>query len=301
VAEQIRRPALRPVTDLAPELGLGLDVQMRRADGHYVAIVEVNGKIRRLSDDGTTCAGLANALVISLAVLLDTEPILPLPPPPPPLGPPPVLSAPAEPPAPTPNEVPPAEEPPPRRPVHRHFGVGHPFHISASVGPALTWGVLNGPAGGVTGEMELRIGELAVSAGVLDLPGAGYAPQGVPGTVSLTLTAGFLRGCARLAGDGETLRLALCADPMVGFMRAEGDASGRSASAGLPWVAVGAGLLFHQHLSGPLSWGARADFVVPVPPARFNEQFSNQNSGALVFPPSPVGGGGSLELRVSIW
>ena len=310
MADQIRRPALRPVADLAPELGLGLEVQLARADGRYVAILEVNGKSRRLSDEGSTCEGLANALVISLAILLDSEPILPLPP----------LRA-TEPPSVLPRaslpsafaraelpnaavreadipsaELPPADEPLPRHPGRHTFGIGHPFHLLATAGPVVTYGVLNGAAGGVTGEVERRVGDFSVSAGVFDLPGAPFSVSG--GTVSLTLTAGFLRACGSLAGDGEALRFAVCFDPMVGLMRAEADAAAGSYSSSCTraWAALAGGLLFHQHITGPLAWGARADFLVPAPPV----QFYDQTSGHFIFSPSPVGGSGSIELRVSI-
>lgn len=103
VARHMKRPALEPLDEarapLPPHARGGgpqssLDVQIYRSEEGYTAVVQTEVaatspqaprgsrlKARQLSDRGATCAGLAAALSITMAILLDTE--VPLPPPPP--------------------------------------------------------------------------------------------------------------------------------------------------------------------------------------------------------------------------
>ena len=80
VDRHMKRPALRPRKDPA---GPGqerpsLDVQIYRSEAGYTAVVQTGEKTRQISDKGDTCRGLADAMAITLAILLDTE----VPPPP---------------------------------------------------------------------------------------------------------------------------------------------------------------------------------------------------------------------------
>jgi hypothetical protein len=102
VARRMGRPALDPI---GIEGMPGLDVRFERQGDAYAAVVVVRGRERRLADPGPGCAGLADALALTLAILLDRDAPPPLPPPPP-LRP---LPPSVPPPAPRPPEAAPRE------------------------------------------------------------------------------------------------------------------------------------------------------------------------------------------------
>ncbi len=296
VADQMKRPALDAAFDMPPGGDHGLDVQIYRSDQGFTAVIQAGGKTRQLSDKGTTCGGLAGALAVSIAVLLDTEPLPPAPEP----------AAPVEPPGPPGPPVFPAAPlapasfqslPPEPLGLPAHEGDADPlpsrYRLSVAAAPALTVGLLQGFAGGVTGEVELRIGRFTVAAGVLALPGQSFSYSG--GQVNLDLTAGMIRACAILAGD-EPLRFVLCLDPMAGTMRGGGQGFSVDQSATLPWVSVATSALFQQKIWGRLSWGARSELVVPL----LKDSLMVNNVGTA-FTAAPVGGVWDVELRVSIW
>jgi hypothetical protein len=307
VAQQMRRPALDPATEGAGRRP-GLDVQIYRSEAGYTAVIQAAGKTRQLSDRGPTCAGLAAALAVSIAVMLDTEPLPPEPEPPP--APPPPASLPAPPPPelpPAPSEraftvpppaappaLPPPEAAPPPGDRDDRPTVGRRFHVSLAVGPVVTVGLLHGVAGGVTGEAELRFGRFSVGGGALALPGQTF--DYAPGQVHLDLAAGFVRGCGAVVSNGDALRLALCAAPYAGVFRGVGSGYPNPRSASQPWAAVGASLLFDQRIWGPIGWGARAEMVIPLQ----KPSFLVQDVGEAFSPPA-VGGALDAELRLTIW
>jgi len=175
----------------------------------------------------------------------------------------------------------PVEEPvPPMRP-----------RVVVSAAPVVTVGLLQSWAGGVTSEVEVRLGRFSVSGGVLVLPGQTLSIDNM-GQVSLDLTLGLLRGCAAVA-EKATLRLALCVSPFVGAIR--GEAKGFTRTGTYPWVAAGTSAVFEQKIWGPLSWGARAELVIPLD----KWQFTVDNK--VAYNPAPAGGAWDAELRVSIW
>jgi hypothetical protein len=289
VARQMKRPALEPAVEAPP--GRGLDVQIYRSQAGYTAVVQAGGKTRSLSDQGPTCGGLAAALAVSIAVMLDTEPLPPEPEPPPRPEPERVALPPLPPleppPAPSPAATARATGPEPLTEVHR-------FKVMLTAGGAITDGLLRPLAGGVTGELEFRFGRFSVAGGVLSLPG--QSVDFGAGQVNLSLTAGFIRGCGTVLGDGDALRFALCLEPFGGTIRGEGQGYTPNRSSTLAWAAAGASALFQQRIWGPFAWGARAQLLIPL----LKESFFVDNVGAA-FTPAPVGGALDAELRVSIW
>ena len=166
------------------------------------------------------------------------------------------------------------------------------YRLTVAAAPVLTVGILQGFAGGVSGEVELRIGRFTVGAGVLALPGQSFSYSG--GQVNLDLTAGMIRACAILAGD-EPLRFVLCLDPMAGSMRGSGRVRDQ------PELQLALGLGGHQRplpaeIWGRLSWGARSELVIPL----LKDSLMVNNLGTA-FTAAPVGGAWNVELRVSIW
>lgn len=251
VARHMKRPALEPAGDArsssAPSARgaaplPSVDVQIYRSEEGYTAVVQTEvaatanvppsgarTKTRQLSDKGSTCAGLAAALSITLAILLDTE--VPPPPPPPSPEPPPALDR-AESASPGPPEPPPllrsegaAESAPAKGPegadwrassasvrnagqsvVDRGAASPRSLGLTAGLGVAPAEGALQygGLAG--SGYVELRIGPwLSLAGGVMAFASQTFPlPFAVEGAalggpqVTVWLTVGLLRGCVTL-------------------------------------------------------------------------------------------------------
>jgi hypothetical protein len=253
VARHMKRPALEPLDDarssLAPSVRgaaplPSVDVQIYRSEEGYTAVVQTEVaamaeaapsaariKTRQLSDKGSTCAGLAAALSITLAILLDTE----IPPPPSSPEPPPALDR-----APSASPAPP--EPPPllrsrdaaesatamgpedadrpassagrKNPDRRAASVGRDavdqgaasarsLGLTAGLGLAAAAGALQYGGLASAGYLELRIGRwLSLAGGVMAFAAQTFPlPFAVPGAelgkpqVAVWLTVGLLRGC----------------------------------------------------------------------------------------------------------
>jgi hypothetical protein len=164
----------------------------------------------------------------------------------------------------------------------------------------ITVGLLQGFAGGVTSEVEVRIRRFTLAMGVLALPGETVDYMGTGRQVKLELTAGLLRACGIVAGD-EPMRFVLCAEPMGGSMRGIGSGFGPDLVSTKPWAAMASSALFQQRIWGPLSWGARAGLVIPLTKISFLVDNTNGGTMGTAFTASPVGGAWDAELRVSIW
>ncbi|MFT3773665.1 MAG: hypothetical protein QM820_50465 [Minicystis sp.] len=296
VAEQMRRPALTPLADVVPGAERGLDVQIYKSSEGYTAVIQAGGKTRQMSDRGPSCGGLAAALAVSIAVLLDTEPLPPAPEPPP------APAPPAPPPAVTAPPPQPLRPPPPSIEDERPSDVRR-FRVAIAASPVITAGVLRPFAGGVTSEAEVRFGRFSVAGGAFAL--IGQTIDYPPGQVTVSLTAGLLRGCVAPVsiggssaggGEDEAIRFALCFDMLAGAIRGVGQGFKTDRTTTLPWAAVGPSALFAQRIWGPLSWGARAMLVIPV----LKQSFFVDNLGTA-FAPSSLGGALDVGLRVSIW
>lgn len=285
VAQHTKRPALAPA-----ETSRGaLAVQMYRSEGGLTAVIQSGTKTRTLTDRGPDCAGLGEALAVTIAILLDEDPV---PPPPPALDPAPRSLAP-EPPRSEPPKVEPLKvEPPPSLPeVPR-------YHLSIALGGRFTEGVMLPAAPGISGEIELRIGRLvSVSAGAFGLVRQAITAWQVPGaSVDIRFGAGFARLCFTLFGNADAERLAACAAPMVGAIYAEGSGFPVSRSGTAPWVAAGASVVYQRRVIGPLTVGTRVEMMVPL--LRQDIQISPD---VPVFSPSAAGVALDVEVRVKIW
>ena len=290
VAAQMRRPALEPAgaAPLGPERGL--DVQIYRSNEGFTAVVQAGGKTRQLSDKGTTCGGLAAALAVSIAVMLDTDPLPPEPePPPPPATPDP------------PKVVEKRPEPAPTPAVDERPSGVRRFRVAMAASPVVTIGLLRPFAGGVSADVEIRVGRFSIAAGAFALPGQTIDYS--PGTVSVSLTTATLRGCvapvsigALTPGDDESLRFSLCVDTFAGAVRGVGQGFSPDRTSTLPWVAAGPSALFAQRIYGPLSWTARVSLVIPF----LRQSFFVDNVGTA-FQPASLGGALDGGLKVSIW
>jgi hypothetical protein len=279
-------PAPTPAPGNAPPPSagpFGIDVQVLRGPEGYTATVLAGGRFRQITDPGPTCAGLAEGLAITLAILLDSEAEPPAPPPPEP-----------KPPEPKPPEPEPARPPPPRGPRTRlsiHAGVGE---TAGLIGP------LNVAFGG---DVDLRIlPAFSLGAGALWIPTRTI--DFAPGRVEVYLVTGFLRACVDVLGAGgasdrarlaDSARLALCLLPAAGAIHGAGFDYVTTDSATKPWFGVGVGALVEGPIWKRLGWAARINVMIPVTRESFLVD------GQAAFKPSLVGVAASIGPKLSIW
>lgn len=255
VAKQVgRMPALDP-DGLAA--AAGFDVEIRKGRTGYEATIRPRAQptaLRRLSDPGSTCDGIADAIALTLAIFLDRE-----------VAPPPAART-AEGPGHGPRPPPPRAvgpdarlEAPPPWPRRRGFGLD--VHASALA----TVSVLDGVGLAVGGEVAvpLPIG-IRLGGGVLGVPTQSYdAP---PGRIELSLVAATLRlgttVLRRPLGDGA-VELTASAIAAAGVLRAAGVGFTEDEPPKTdPWVAVGPGLGAEGSIVGPLGWSIRTDTLI---------------------------------------
>lgn len=306
VARHMGRPALDPGSARARlPAGPALDVQIYRSEEGFTAVVQTGKSTRQLSDKGASCAGLGEALSITLAILLDE---LPPPPPAPPA------------PAPTPSPPPPAA-PPASPPVAAVTAPPSPAPAPAFTGLSLgasalsTVGTLAHPVSFAgSASLTLTLGRFfAVEAGALIFP-----TQTVPfpyavkrpaddttptsaQSVDLSLATGLLRGCVTFPLAAAGPRLGGCLGLLAGALHAQGQGFFVDKSSTDPWVAAEGAALFEHRLVWRLSLVTRAALLVPLARRALQVNDVLDPARSTAFSPSPVGAALDLGLRLSIW
>jgi hypothetical protein len=314
VDRHMKRPALRPRTDggTPGKDRPSLDVQIYRSEAGYTAVVQTGEKTRQITDKGATCRGLADAMAITLAILLDTE--VPPPPPEPALLPEPAPTVPFAPIAPA---IPLVDEkatatptPTESAPIEPFTAPPRMFRVVAGAGATAATGLLTRLALGGTGHVGLGIGRVfSVEAGFLVLPTQtvtyagkvkGAATSAAP-TVDLELTSALFRLCATARLLTEETRAGLCAGALVGTIRGEGHGFVTNQSATDPWIAGNLGAILEQTLFWRLSLVTRATVYVPILRRSFTVDNVDAASDPQAFSPASVGASLDAELRLSIW
>jgi hypothetical protein len=255
----------------APEQTLRVEVDFTRHGDRYQAALRLRGAKegeRVLDDRGSTCAALAEATGVTLALLLDRELEHQAPPPPPPE---------------------PAPPPPPPPTTERAGTRG--------------WlSILAGPTFGLVPQTSLGAGAaVGIDHGPfwMEIAGRHVAAQSTPfgpGSVRVALTMADLELCGSLALSGEALRTALCAHAAAGRLAAEGVGYPTSTSAALTWLAAGGGARIGGIVGGRWHWGMRSAVLIP---AR-EQTFSVQNAG-IAYDTSRVAIAVDLEIGVRIF
>lgn len=324
VARHMKRPALEPASE--PEgrtarvpvaASPGLDVQFYRSEAGYTAVVqatlaeaakpgEARVKTRQLSDKGSSCKGLADALAIALAVLLDAEPLPPAPAPEP---------APAAPPSPPPEAAPSREsparvEPPPARALE--VPPPRTLEIAFGAGVVPFAGLLDHDGIAGSGYVEARIRRwLSVRAGALAVPsqtfayrGGVLASDGSPAQIGLWLTTGMLEGCFAAPLLGGSLGAASaplaggCMGILAGAIHGEGLTLPNNAQTTAPWAAGRMSAFLEQRLAWRLSLVFQAGAVIPF----IRRYFAvDGEGGGTAFTPASVGVTLATSVRLSIW
>jgi hypothetical protein len=275
VNEHMGRVALD--TSVRADRTRGYDVQILAEDGGYVAILRRAGRAdraRTLSDPGPGCAGLADALSVTLAILLDQAAA---PPPPAPAVERRALSAPA-----------PAA--PSRSAALRSESVAF------TGGVALSAGLLERVVPAFVADVSARpVPRVSLGLGLV-LP-LTQRFDFAPGAVDVSLTLGLARACY-VAPFGPALRsYAFAACPEVGFGALRGAGVGYPVSRAetRTWWLLGAGFELQGPLAGPVGWSARLDLLAPTTDERFGVDGLPGNA----FDPPPLTGALGLGLRGS--
>jgi hypothetical protein len=272
----MKRPALDP-TPGSSSAG-GITILIRGGPQGYTATIQAGDRSREIADPWPTCAGLAEGLPLTLAILLDSdEPLVSSPPPP------------VAPPTPSAKAGPTVPAGPAPRPEEKTTG------LSIQIGAAATSGLLGPLRLGAQGDMDFRFAKtFAVGAGALWL-----APITIslpPGEVSVSLWSAFVRGCSYVVGSPEQTRLALCAHAALGVTEGEGSGYFTNATAARPWIAFGGAALIEGTLWKKLGWATRLSFFIPA----VQESFDVTHVG-LAFKAAPIGVLFGIGGRVSIW
>jgi hypothetical protein len=262
--------------------------------------------MRVLDDPDPTCAGLADALTITLAMLLDWVP--------PPSASAPALVVPA--PAassiasavpaasaitsavPAVSSITSAAPAPPAPALERASATSRPG-LGVAAGGGLASGMLPSVAGLWSGELELlRSSSSAsvpwVSLGVSGAPSQSLAFQG--GTVTTRYLAGSLVGCLPAWSRTGVVAVGACASFWLARFAAEGSGYPKNDATTRIWGIGGLGLDARGPLFGPLGWSTRALLTV-----RDRDQTVSVGSLGTAAELSRVGIQARLALTMSIW
>ena len=252
----------------APRAPLNVELAFRREGATYVADIRTSGSaqgVREVAKDGASCAPLAEAVTVVLAVLFDLTPRETNTANPPQ----PLATAAVAPPPPLPP-LPPSE----RRGTHGSIGV------ALSGGGA--YGLL-GPAfvGTLSGAVRPRLGHFELALGGLWAPNR--TVEHAPGRVFMSLAAGRLAGCAWLQTDVAQPDLGLCVGFLAGALRAEGDGYAENYPPRDAWFALEAGTQGRWPFTRNLAINMGISLLIPTR----RQSFTVANAG-VAFETSPV-------------
>jgi hypothetical protein len=230
------------------EVPLRIDVQIDHPPSGYRARIRVNGPRhgeRELFTEEETCAGLADALTVSLALLLGEEAPAPLPP--------------------LPSSAPPEPPPPPE--------MARPEPLPGYLQLALHGGVAFGlpqtrPGATLSPSLRLASRRLPGSVGAR----FSWSPQQersfAAGQVNLSLWRVHVEGCWRPL-ERASWELNTCGGLALGHLRAEGRGFSPDRTATRPYRALEAALVPEGSLVSRWRWSARAALLVPLHGERF--------------------------------
>jgi hypothetical protein len=242
-----------------------VEVSFTREGARYRAALRTSGPKegeRLLEDEGPTCAALAEAVGVTLVVLLDRAPrrdIHASPPPRPP-------------------------ENLPNRASIGWIGVTAGPVFGETPGASLGFG----PAFGV----ELEHWSLALGGTETLSRSARFAS----GTVRVGLASVDLQLCRTIDLVGKSLRAGACARAAAGHYRGEGAGYPMTTSVRVPWMAAGGGVRVSGRWGRRLLWGVSGLLLIPVR----RQTFSVNNAG-VAYESAAVGGTVAVELGVRLF
>ncbi len=264
-----------------------LSVTLSRQPEHWAAEIVLSGPRggrRTLTDSGATCAGLGEAVALTLAMLREAEADESEPPPAE------AVSEPRPGPLVQPPPPPPPERPAPSSPAPE-LGLG------VSAGGVAHVGLLARAGVGVEAGIELALGDRFRTL----LGGLWTAPQSIDhgeGRVEVSLLALRLAACLDLFGEQGGVELAACAAQWVGRLSGSGhDYSAYTLSVARPWLAAGAGARLTGPLAGPIGWYGSVSGAVPL----LRERFAVEGVSGVAFEPPPIGLFAAAGVSLAIW
>lgn len=285
VSTALGRPGFVTAGSGDAETSFGIAVD-RDSQG-FSASIRATGRRRgerTLTDEGLDCAGLGEALVTMLVIVLDPRTAavtIEIP----------TRVAPPSP-SPPPEEGPPPEEEEAPRGITP--SAPSPLRVDAHASLALTRGLLPETAGGVSGGLRLRTRRpFSVTPGLLYV--FEQERSFPPGTVAVSLLSGSLSGCFLPLDRPQLPRLSVCLTPMAGALRGSGRGYEAPRSVTRPWIAIGAGAQIDGDLLGPLGWTLGGSMIAPIT----REKLAITGLG-LVHDPPVVAFVGTLGLRVVV-
>ena len=194
---------------------------------------------RTLDDVGPTCAALADAISVTIAIFLDPYAAAPVPTPPEPSR----LPQPAR-----------ATTPPLAEPTRLH-----PFlQLDASA----AFGMLHDTAP----VLAVQAGLHASNRWSIALGGAFAFPDTLSDrdrTITLGLSYGYAVLCGRVLGESASVRLDWCFEPMLGVISGSGHGYDRDTTERALWAAGAAGPALVLPIAGRFAWTASALGVIP--------------------------------------
>jgi hypothetical protein len=201
----------------------------RTRDGHVATLSALGfeGGIRNLVDTSEDCAGLAEALVLTLSMIADGRPGLP-------------------------PRV--ANEPPPPRRVR-------PWELGASAMGST--GILGTPSAGMTVDVVWRPWpRLATGVSALWMPSRSFDKAN--GTTSFMVLAGMARVCGGILPFGGRVFPALCGEAGAGGLRGAGEGYADATSVWVPWLVAGGSLDLGLRVHRRFSLAARAGYLLSL-------------------------------------
>lgn len=246
----VEKQMQHPVLDPSPENTetSTYEVAIARSNAGYSATIRAGELTRELSDPGSTCAELADALALTLAIMLDNEPMV---------GPPKPLEVAA------PNK---SEPLPPIvvrviLPPKRRWNMG----LAGSIGETI--GFLTPISFAISPEAFFRYRAATFSLGAFLLPWATSGDDSA--SVRMQLFTGSISGCGRLAGKQTSIHFDLCGHSFLGAVRGEGVGFVTNHQETRPWFGLGASGLLEGPINGRFDWFLRLGLTVPIVTQRF--------------------------------
>jgi hypothetical protein len=270
LAAEINRVAKREAVTLRDTKAVAarLTLSITRVGGVYHGALRVEGELvgeRDFEDDGPNCAGLASAVSVSTALLLDQ-----------------IESTKS-----SSRAVP--------RPETQE-SVSRSPNLGIEIGAGVTFGLTRPGSPGLSLEGLVGGGRFLAGAGGLWLPARRIAAP--PGEVNVGLGAITARGCwIALQPRSIGLSLWLCGRALGGWVHGSAVGFDGSRDVHRPWIGAAAELSLTGRLFGPLRWVLRADGLVPVVNQRFTVAIDGQRR--VAFEPADVGCFTAIGLMVS--
>lgn len=210
----------------------------------YLADVQFRGAKpgeRRLSDRGSECTSLEDAVAVSVALLLDRE-----------------QQRREEAPSAALRAVPTIKISRGRVVLPTARNTSRAWFVAAKTGPV--WGTTGGPSVAVA----LDVGVVWNKQWQLELGASHVAPKTIgygPGEVTVSMWAAEVRGCKHW---GRSFFVGVCAASTLGRLHGTGQGFDESGAANLIWSAVGGSLLVQRELGSRWSVGLEANAWRPL-------------------------------------